>query len=173
MRGRAAKRENHEFSTSLRVTYFGFPLACGPDIAWRLVPRVIMPSSELPRCEPSTRRKSAILIPPPRLALVRYTVRKSSGLCLRDTSNARWVGKNTPRQHSKILEGPGKPAHRKGWVPYLTRFPAAPQCHIHVTPCKGYQCTLKTHYLATCGPSQTFFPCFAAAFVLLRIHAGV
>ena len=58
-------------------------------------------------------------------------------------------------------------------VPYLTGFPAAPQCHIHVTPCQGYQCTLKTHYLATCGLSQTFFPCFAAAFVLLRIHAGV
>ena len=95
------------------------------------------------------------------------------GLCVRDTSHARWVGKNTPGQHSKILEGPGKPAHRKGWVPYLTRFPAAPQCHIHVTPCQGYQCTLKTHYLATCGPSQTFFPCFAAAFVLLQIHAGV
>ena len=95
------------------------------------------------------------------------------GLCVRDTGEARWVGKNTPRQHSrKFWRGPANLCSSEGLGTIFDQVSGGTSlphtCHTLPRVSMYPKNTLSRAAL----PKHSF-PCFAAAFVLLQIHAGV
>ena len=100
------------------------------------------------------------------------------GLCVRDTSHARWVGKNTPRQHSENFVGARQTCSSEGLGTIFDQVPGGTSmphtCHT-LQRVSMYPKNTLSRYVRP-FPNilpRAFFPCFAAAFVLLRIHAGV